>query len=113
MSIVNYNPKLKLTNILNVRTLREEELPNIQKKCEGWEELVSDLRKEIIWQNFKARIKELPKCFVQFYRDVRHNTVFQWSKITIFNVFNQTYKKCYAKYGKCTDPQTYFSEKKI
>ena len=31
----------------------------------------------------------------------------------IFNVFNQCSKKSYAKYGKCTHLQTYFSEKNM
>ena len=33
--------------------------------------------------------------------------------IFILNVFNQSSKKRYAKYGKCKDLQTYFSEKNI
>ena len=49
---------------------------------------------------------ELPECFVQvLLRDIKGNTVFQCSKITfwwlifIFNVFNQSFKKTYAKSG--------------
>ena len=41
-----------------------------------------------------------------------HKTNSWWS-IFVFNVFKQSPKKSYAKYGKCTDLQTYFSEKNI
>ena len=52
-------------------------------------------------------------------RDIKHNTDFQWHKITscwfivIFNVFDKWSKKGYVKYDKYTDLPTYFLEKNI
>ena len=52
-------------------------------------------------------------------RDIKHKAAVQCSKITpcwltvIFNVFNQSSKKCYAKYGKYTDLQPYFKENNL
>ena len=52
-------------------------------------------------------------------RDIKHNIVFQCRKIifwlltAIVNVFNQSSKKCYVKYGKYTDLKKYFSENNI
>ena len=58
---------------------------------------------------------ELPKFLVQ----LKHNTVFQCCEITsclsisFLHVFNHSFKRIFAKYGKYTDLQSNFSDKNI
>ena len=68
----------------------------------------------LFWHNFEGKIIKLPKVFCSVFVKIfqcRQTTT--WLLIFIFNVFNQFSKKSYAKYGKNTDLQTYFSEKSI
>ena len=68
-----------------------------------------------LWHNFEEQMIELPKFLVQF----KHNTVFQCCKITsclsisVLHVFNHSFKRIFAKYGKYTDLQSNFSDKNI
>ena len=80
--------------------------------------------KDLICHNYKVILRNrwyniLSVLFKFCQRDIMHNTVIKCRKITsyyitvISNVFNQASKNIYTNYGKCTDLQTYFSEKNI
>ena len=100
---------------------------NILKKYRR-EELVLDVKKEVVlaltyFVHFSIILENrwwncLMLCSV-FVKETLTIIQFQWYKITscwlifIFNVFNQSSKRNYAKYGIYTDIQTYFSEKNI